>query len=96
MKGDATYVGNRSRDWSRKKADWRGMRPVLVRRREFCLGEMAEDGGHGHLTHAPRRTKVELEAVVLDVLIARIALGAESAQTASGALVLGCALTVCI
>lgn len=72
------------------------MSPVLVRQGEFCLGEMAEDGGHGHITHAPGRAKVELEAIVLDVLIARVALGAESAQTAGGALVLGCALTVCI
>lgn len=52
------------------------MKPVFISWTELCLGEMAEDRRHGHLTPAPWRAEVVFEAVILDVLIARIALGA--------------------
>lgn len=57
------------------------MKPVFIGWREFSLGEVADDCGHGHLTHAPRGAKVELEAIVFDVLVARVAL--ERTETVS-------------
>lgn len=65
------------------------MEPVFVSWAKFCLGEVANDCGHGHFTSAPRRTEVELEAVVLDILVASTALVASLAQIASDVHMLG-------
>lgn len=48
--------------------------PVLVRVRELGLGKMACDTGHGNIALTPWLAKVKVEAVILDVLIPRVAL----------------------
>lgn len=69
-----TYVRNRSHDRRVEQADRWWMEPIFVLGRELRTGEMAKDGSHRHFTSAPWLAKVELKAVVLDVLISSIAL----------------------
>lgn len=72
--GSATYIRYRSHNAGIEQGNrWRVF-PILIARFKVDTCEMAHDGCHGHLTEAPRMTKVKLKAVVLDILIASVAL----------------------
>lgn len=50
------------------------MAPVLVIRREFNIGQVAGDASHGDGARPVGGAKVEVEAIVLDVLVACLVL----------------------